>query len=47
MRAVPNYKELYLKLLRASEEAVKSITQAQRECEEQYINLQEDEEETP
>ena len=34
-----DYKEIYLKMMRASEEAVKTIIQAQRECEEMYINL--------
>ncbi len=42
-----NYKDLYMKLLHASEDAVKIITQAQRECEELYAEIEENEEETP
>ncbi|MFI3312495.1 MAG: hypothetical protein R3Y62_01275 [Eubacteriales bacterium] len=32
-----DYKELYLKMVRASEEAINIIIEAQQECEEQYI----------
>lgn len=34
---MPDYKEMYLKLFRASEQAVNLIISAQRECEEMYI----------
>ena len=29
-----NYKEMYLKMMRASEQAIRTIIKAQRECEE-------------
>lgn len=32
-----DYKELYLKLFRASEEAIRLLIAAQRECEELYL----------
>ncbi len=35
---VPDYKEMYLKLFRASEDAVNLLVSAQRECEEMYIS---------
>jgi len=35
---VPDYKAMYLKLFRASEEAVNLLISAQRECEEMYIS---------
>jgi len=35
---MPDYKEMYLKLFRASEEAVNLLIAAQRECEEIYMN---------
>lgn len=35
---MPNYKEMYLKLFRASEQAVNTLIAAQRECEELYIS---------
>ena len=35
---MPDYKEMYLKLFRASEEAVNLLIAAQRECEELYMN---------
>ncbi len=34
----PDYKKMYLKLFRASEEAVNLLIQVQRECEELYIS---------
>lgn len=40
---MPNYKEMYLKLFRASEQAINTLIQAQRECEELYINQPEPE----
>ncbi|MEA4815054.1 MAG: hypothetical protein VB112_09135 [Oscillospiraceae bacterium] len=40
---MPDYKEMYLKLFRASEEAVNVLIAAQRECEELYISAPEPE----
>ena len=34
---MPDYKEMYLKMFRASEAAVNILIAAQRECEEMYI----------
>ena len=33
-----NYKEMYLKMVRASERAINILIQAQRECEELYVS---------
>lgn len=38
---MPNYKELYYKLFRASEDAVRLLIAAQRECEELYLSSDE------
>ena len=38
-----NYKEMYLKMFRASEQAVNILIAAQRECEELYISSPEPE----
>lgn len=35
---MPDYKEMYLKLFRASEQAISTLIQVQRECEELYIS---------
>lgn len=35
---MPDYKEMYLNLVRASEEAINTLIRAQRECEEIFIN---------
>ena len=35
---MPDYKEMYLKMMRATEKAIKILVDAQRECEEMYIN---------
>lgn len=35
---MPDYKELYLKMLRASEQAICTLIQAQLECEETYLS---------
>lgn len=40
---MPNYKEMYLKMFRAAEEAVNILITAQRECEEIYISSPEPE----
>lgn len=34
---MPDYKEMYFKLFRASEQAINTLIQAQHECEELYI----------
>ena len=35
---MPNYKEMYLKMVRASERAINILIEAQRECEELYLS---------
>ena len=35
---MPDYKEMYLKLFRAAEEAINILIAAQKECEEMYIS---------
>lgn len=40
---MPDYKKMYLRLFRASEEAVNLLIVAQRECEELYVNAPEPE----
>lgn len=40
---MPYYKEMYLKMFRASEEAVNILIAAQQECEELYISFPEPE----
>ena len=42
---MPDYKELYLHLLRETEKAVRILTAAQQTCEELYLQLSPDEEE--
>ena len=34
---MPDYKEMYLKMMRATEKAMNILIQAQQECEELYI----------
>ena len=34
---MPDYKEMYLKMMRATEEAIRILVKAQRECEELYL----------
>ena len=34
------YKEMYLKMVRASEEALNILIKAQQECEDMYINYE-------
>lgn len=34
---MPDYKEMYLKMVRASEAAIDMLVSAQRECEDMYI----------
>lgn len=38
---MPDYKEMYFKMLRESEEAIRLLICAQRECEELYISASE------
>jgi len=40
---MPDYKEMYLKMFRASEQAVNILITAQRECEELYVSSPEPE----
>ncbi|WP_312644371.1 hypothetical protein [Hydrogenoanaerobacterium sp.] len=35
---MPDYKEMYFKLFRASEQTINTLITAQRECEELYIS---------
>ena len=35
---MPDYKEMYLKMVRASERAINILIQAQQECEELYLS---------
>ena len=35
---MPNYKEMYLKMVRASEKAINILIEAQQECEEMYVS---------
>ena len=35
---MPDYKKMYLKMVRASEQAVRILIKAQQECEELYIS---------
>lgn len=39
-----NYKEMYLKLFNACEDAINSLIDSQRECEELYISCSENDE---
>lgn len=36
-----DYKEMYLKMMRASEEAIRILIKAQQECEEMYVSGEE------
>lgn len=38
---MPDYKKMYLKLVRATEEAINVLVAAQRECEEMYLSTPE------
>lgn len=38
---MPDYKKMYYELFRASEEAIRILTEAQRRCEELYISEEE------
>lgn len=43
MISMPDYKEMYLKLFRATENAMRILEEAQLECEEMYISSPEPE----
>lgn len=38
-----DYKETYLKMMHASEEAIRLLIKAQQECEEMYVNAEDPE----
>lgn len=38
---MPDYKELYLTMVRASEQAIRILIEAQQECEERYLTDEE------
>lgn len=40
---MPDYKEMYLTLFRATEQAINTLVAAQQACEERYINGQDGE----
>ncbi len=42
---MPNYEEMYFKILRASEDAIRLLIRAQRECEEPYMSAPEEDSE--
>ena len=39
---MPDYKEMYLAMVRASEKAVRVLIEAQQRCEEMYIGAEEE-----
>lgn len=41
MRDMPDWKEMYLTLMRSTEQAVRVLTEAQQKCEELYIEAEE------
>lgn len=46
---MPDYKEMYLTMVRASEEAINALVEAQKKCEELYLEGEDEktERETP
>ena len=38
---MPDYKEMYLKMVRATEKAIRILVEAQQECEELYLQEEE------
>ena len=42
-RLIMDYKEMYLKMMHASEDAIRILTKAQQECEEMYVSTEEPE----
>ena len=41
---MPDYKEMYLSLFRATEKAINILIEAQNKCEDMYIEAEDDEE---
>ena len=39
---MPDYKEMYLTLFRATEQAINTLIEAQQKCEEMYLDAQEE-----
>ena len=39
---MPDYKEMYLHLMRETEKAIDILVQAQRECEQKYVESEEE-----
>lgn len=37
---MPDYKEMYLTLMRATEKAIRTLIEAQQECEELYLDAE-------
>lgn len=46
MTEEPDYKEMYFKMVRATEKAVRILIEAQRECEDIYLRSENEPEET-
>ena len=42
---MPDYREMYLKMMRASEQALRILIKAQQECEEMYLSAADETEE--
>ena len=40
---MPDYKEMYLKLFRATDEAISLLINAQKECEEIFVSAEDEE----
>ena len=38
---MPDYKEMYLTMMRATEQAIRILIEAQQQCEEMYLNTSE------
>ena len=39
---MPDYREMYLNMMRASEEAIRILIKAQQECEELYLSAEDE-----
>ena len=39
---MPDYREMYLKMMRASEQALRILIEAQQECEELYLSAEDE-----
>lgn len=39
---MPDYREMYLKMMRASEQALRILIEAQQECEELYLGAEDE-----